>query len=62
MRHTHNSVNKDLPDGLKKLSMGWSESFDGDRVYSHEIDGDLDKIADFTDQSFNAILADSGTR
>lgn len=62
LRHTHNSVNKEMPQALKKLSMGWSESFDGDAVYSHELDGDLDKIAQFTDHAFAEVFREAETK
>lgn len=56
MRHTFNSVNDELPDRLRKLIMGHSESMDTNAVYSHEMQGDMSKIADYVQRAFSEIL------
>lgn len=55
-RHTCYSVNKDMPDTLKKMAFGHSRSFDGDRVYNHEMDGDRERIAEYSQAAFIQIL------
>lgn len=56
LRHTCDSVNKDMPTALKKLVFGHSESFDGDATYSHKIAGDLEAAAKYTQAAFARIL------
>lgn len=60
-RHTCYSVNKDMPEALKKIAFGHSRKFDGDTVYSHEMDGDRERIASYTDEAFERILTQSET-
>lgn len=55
-RHTCYSVNKDMPDTLKKMAFGHSRNFDGDRVYNHEMSGDMDRIAEYSQAAFARIL------
>lgn len=56
LRHTFNSINDDMPDRLRKMVMGHSKSMDTNRIYSHQKQGDLDKIANYTDEAFLRIL------
>lgn len=55
-RHTSFSINKKMPDGLKKMAFGHSRTFNGDSVYSHEMAGDLEVIAEYTEKAFDEIL------
>lgn len=55
-RHTCYSVNKDMPTTLKKMAFGHSRNFDGDRVYNHEMEGDREKIAEYSQAAFSKIL------
>lgn len=55
-RHTCYSVDKDMPDTLKKMAFGHSRSFDGGRVYNHEMDGDRERIAEYSQAAFIQIL------
>lgn len=57
-RHTWVSANDELPDGLKKRVIGWSESFSGDS-YNHKMEADNRKVAFFEEAKFNAILKKS---
>lgn len=56
LRHTWVSLNDEMPEGLKKKAVGWSEKFDGDRVYGHELSGDTDKIASFENERFSKLM------
>lgn len=56
-RHTCYSVNKDMPTTLKKMAFGHSRNFDGDRVYNHEMEGDRERIAEYSQEAFSRILA-----
>lgn len=55
LRHTWVSLNDELPDGLKKRAIGWSESFNGDN-YNHKLDTDAERIAAFEDAKFRELL------
>lgn len=55
-RHTSYSINKEMPDGLKKLAFGHSRRFNGDTVYSHGMKGDLEAIAEYSEKAFAEIL------
>lgn len=54
-RHTWVSANDELPDGLKKRTIGWSETFSGDN-YNHKMESDDAKVASFEEAKFNSIL------
>lgn len=58
MRHTFVSVNKEMPEGLKKLVIGHSEDMDTEGTYGHELAGDLDRAAEYSDTAFKKILAE----
>lgn len=56
MRHTFVSVADDLPDGLKKQTVGHSRSMDTEGVYGHRKQGDMERVADLIDAAFDRIL------
>lgn len=57
MRHTFVSVNKEMPEGLKKLVVGHSRDMDTEGTYGHEMAGDLEKAAEYIDAAFRQLLA-----
>lgn len=56
MRHTFVSVNKEMPEGLKKLVIGHSEDMDTEGTYGHQMDGDLERAAQYIDAAFRDLL------
>lgn len=56
LRHTYVSVNKEMPDGLKKMVVGHSRDMDTEGTYGHEMAGDLEKAAAYTERAFEEIL------
>ena len=56
LRHTYVSVNKEMPDGLKDLVIGHSKDMDTNGTYGHEMAGDMEKAASYTEKAFAAIL------
>lgn len=56
LRHTYVSVNKEMPDGLKKKVVGHSQDMDTEGVYGHIMAGDMERAAQFSEAAFNAIL------
>ena len=56
LRHTYISVNKEMPEGLKKMVVGHSKDMDTEGVYGHQMAGDLEKAAQYTDAAFKSIL------
>lgn len=56
IRHTFVSVNKEMPAGLKKMVVGHSKDMDTEGVYGHEMTGDMEKAARFTEIAFSEIL------
>lgn len=56
LRHTFVSVNKEMPAGLKKLTVGHSADMDTEGVYGHVMAGDLEKAAGYTEAAFKKIL------
>lgn len=56
IRHTFVSVNKEMPSGLKKMVVGHSKDMDTEGVYGHEMTGDMEKAAQFTEIAFSEIL------
>ena len=56
MRHTFVSVNKKMPDGLKKTTVGHSRDMDTEGTYGHIMEGDLEEAAEFVEQAFDEIL------
>lgn len=57
MRHTFVSVNKEMPEGLKKMVIGHSEDMDTEGTYGHELAGDLEKAAAYSNAAFKKILS-----
>lgn len=57
LRHTYVSVNKEMPEGLKRLLVGHSEDMDTEGTYGHEMAGDLARAAEYSDAAFREILA-----
>ena len=43
LRHTYVSVNKEMLEGLKKMTIGHSQDMDTDGIYGHQMAGDLAK-------------------
>lgn len=56
LRHTYISVNKEMPEGLKKMVVGHSKDMDTEGVYGHQMAGDLEKAARYTDHAFQSVL------
>ena len=56
MRHTFVSVNKEMPEGLKKMVVGHSADMDTEGVYGHEMEGDRKAAAAYSDAAFRKIL------
>lgn len=56
LRHTYVSINDEMPDGLKKQAMGHSRSMDTEGVYGHRKDGDLERIAEYSDSAVKKII------
>lgn len=56
LRHTYVSVNDEMPDGLKKQSMGHSRNMDTEGVYGHQKIGDLERIAAYSDSALLKII------
>lgn len=56
LRHTAHSINKQMPEALKKLIFGHSKNFDGDSVYDHVLVGDLETAAKYINSTFDSIL------
>ena len=57
LRHTYVSVNKEMPEGLKKMVIGHSADMDTEGTYGHEMAGDLARAAEYSDAAFKKILA-----
>lgn len=56
LRHTYISLNKAMPKALLKLQVGHTPGMDTYGVYSHQVEGDLERAAAYTDEVFSAIL------
>lgn len=56
LRHTYVSINKEMPEGLKKMVIGHSQDMDTEGTYGHAMAGDLKRAADYTGQAMDAIL------
>lgn len=56
LRHTFVSVNKEMPEGLKKMVIGHSEDMDTEGTYGHKMAGDLEKAASYTQKAFAEII------
>lgn len=61
LRHTFVSINDEMPDGLKRKTMGHSRSMDTEGVYGHRIVGDIQRAAEYSNAAFQRIItAESG--
>lgn len=56
LRHTFVSMNDEMPDGLKKKAMGHSQNMDTEGVYGHLKDGDLERIAEYSNATVQNII------
>lgn len=56
LRHTYISVNKEMPEGLKKMVVGHSKDMDTEGVYGHQMAGDLERAAKYSEAAFEAII------
>jgi len=57
MRHTLISIAKsDVPEELLKRAVGHSQNMDTFGVYGHDVEGDMNRVADILDGLFDAIL------
>lgn len=56
LRHTYISVNKEMPEGLKKMVVGHSKDMDTEGVYGHQMAGDLERAAQYTQAAFDEII------
>ena len=57
LRHTYVSVNKEMPEGLKKMTIGHSQDMDTEGTYGHQMAGDLAKAAAYTEQAFDDVIS-----
>lgn len=57
MRHTFVSVCDEMPEALKKMIVGHSESMDTEGIYGHQKAGDLERAAGYADAAFKKIIA-----
>lgn len=56
MRHTYVSINKEMPIELLKAQMGHSTDMDTRLVYSHELQGEREKAAEYSTFAFEKII------
>lgn len=56
LRHTYVSINKEMPEDLLKSQVGHSPSMQTRSVYSHQLQGEMDKAARYSTEAFLAIL------
>lgn len=56
LRHTYVSVTDEMPEGLKKKTIGHSKSMDTEGVYGHVKAGDMQRAAAFSNDAFRRIL------
>lgn len=57
LRHTYISVNKEMPEGLKKMVVGHSRDMDTEGVYGHQMAGDLERAAQYSEAAFAALIS-----
>jgi len=57
LRHTYVSINKEIPEGLKKMVIGHSKDMDTEGTYSHTMAGDMEKAANYTGEALKAIIS-----
>ena len=56
MRHTFVSIVKELPEAYVKDLVGHSAKMDTFGTYGHEVDGQLERIAELVQGEFNKVL------
>lgn len=56
LRHTYISVNKEMPEGLKKMVVGHSRDMDTEGVYGHQMAGDLERAARYSEAAFASLI------
>lgn len=56
LRHTYVSINKEMPEGLKKMVIGHSKDMDTEGTYSHAMAGDMEKAASYTGEALKTII------
>jgi integrase len=57
LRHTLVSLAKgDVPEQLLKRAIGHTESMDTFGVYGHDVEGDMQRVADLLDGVFDELL------
>ncbi|MEG1559966.1 MAG: hypothetical protein RR398_03785 [Clostridia bacterium] len=57
-----NSVNKEMPGGLKKMVVDHSKNMDTEGNYGHEMEGDLEFAADYMQRAFDSIFSNENNR
>lgn len=62
LRHTYVSVTDEMPEGLKKKTIGHSKSMDTEGVYGHVKAGDMQRAAAFSNDAFRRILGEGDTK
>lgn len=62
LRHTYVSVTDEMPEGLKKKTIGHSKSMDTEGVYGHVKAGDMQRAAAFGDAAFRRVLGEGDTK
>ena len=45
-----------MPEGLKKMVIGHSQDMDTEGTYSHAMEGDMTKAANYTGAALDAII------
>ena len=45
-----------MPEGLKKMVIGHSQDMDTEGTYSHAMEGDMKKAANYTGAALDAII------
>ena len=56
LRHTYISINKEMPEGLKKMVVGHSKDMDTEGVYGHQMTGDMELAAKYSESAFAALI------
>lgn len=56
LRHTYISVNKEMPTELLKAQVGHSAAMDTYSVYSHELQGERERAAEYSTFAFQNII------
>ena len=62
LRHTFASVTGEMPLHFKKLLIRHSGNMDTEGVYGHEVDGDLERAAQYVDDAFQRLIERDRTK